>query len=126
MINKISTKFGLILKSRYKNPEIACINPKYAYEYARDILKGPFELGEAIIATDSKQSYDYANRVLHGPFPLGEKAISTSPYYSFQYAMLLKRRFHLGERTISKSDLYKEKYEQFLNRFLIFNKFLNK
>lgn len=116
MINKISTKFNIILDSRFKNAKIACINPKYAYEYARDILKGPFELGEAIIATDSKQSYDYANRVLHGPFPLDKKAISTSPYYSFQYAMLLKRRFHLGELSISKSNFFKKKYEQFLNK----------
>ena len=118
MINRISTKFNIILDSRFKNVEIACINPKYAYEYARDILKGPFELGEAIIATDSKQSYDYANRVLHGPFPLGEPVIATNAYKSYMYAVLvLKRRFHLGERTISKSNVFKEKYEWFYNDF---------
>ena len=118
MINKISTKFKHILDSRFKNIEIACINPKYAYEYAMFNNLKKFELGEAIIATDSKYSYFYAYNILDGPFKLGEPAIATNAYKSYMYSILvLKRRFHLGERIISKSDFFKKKYDWFYNGF---------
>ena len=49
---------------------------EYAYRYAKDILKGPFPLGEEAIAKDAKNVYYYAKEVLRGPFPLGEATIS--------------------------------------------------
>ena len=125
MIDRISTKFNIILDSRFKNIEIACINPKYAYDYANKVLKRQFLLGESTIAQSATYSYLYARDIINGPFLLGEESISKSAYCSYWYAVnVLKAPFPLGELSISKSDLYKEKYEQFLNRFLILNKFL--
>ncbi len=75
----------------------------YSYRYARDILEGPFPLGERAISKDDAFSYEYAKYVLKGPFPKGEKAIATDGFLSFCYAFyILEAPFPLGERAISK------------------------
>ena len=51
MIDRISTKFINIYESKLNNAEIACINPKYAVEYARYNCLDRFELGESVIVT---------------------------------------------------------------------------
>jgi hypothetical protein len=79
-------------------------SPRYAYYYAKYVLKGPFSLGEPAIAKDPVYAYDYARDVLRGPFPLGEPAITKKPFYAYRYAIdVLKGPFPLGEPEIAKN-----------------------
>ena len=55
-----------------------------AYEYARYVLRGRFELSEKGIATDAEYSYRYARHALNGRFELG--VIATNAHYSYNYA----------------------------------------
>jgi hypothetical protein len=64
----------------------ALSSPLSSMQYARDILKAPFPLGEPVIAQNPYYSYLYAKFVLKGPFPLGEPVIATDPYSSYRYA----------------------------------------
>jgi hypothetical protein len=47
-----------------------------AYDYARDVIEGRFELGESAIAKDAHWAYEYARDVIKGRFKLGEPAIA--------------------------------------------------
>lgn len=83
---------------------IIATNPNTAYDYARDFLRGRFELGEPAIAKRAEYAYYYARDVLKSRFKLGEEAIAKSAYYSIMYAgKVLKGRFELGEPAISTS-----------------------
>ena len=87
------------------------ILPYACMRYARDVLKGRFEVGEEFISTDAHHSLVYAN-ILNKRFELGEEAISGEAYHSFNYAKcVLKGRFILGEEMIKQSE-YKEEYEK--------------
>lgn len=88
---------------------------KYAYEYAYDVLKGEFQLGEYSISTDDLYSYLYASNILKGPFPLGEPAIATDSYSSYIYAIdVLKGPFPLGEPIIRLNSNYYRLYNDFI------------
>lgn len=89
----------------------------YSYEYATEILKCPFPLGEASIATSGELSYYYAKFILKGPFPMGENAIATDSYYAFTYAQtILKGPFPLGELIIMASGEYAIPYQKLIKR----------
>ena len=92
-----------ILKGPFPEGEKAiATNAHYSYYYAKDILKGPFPEGEKAIATNSQNAYYYAKNILKGPFPEGEKAIATSPDYAYNYAKdILKGPFPEGEKAIA-------------------------
>ena len=67
--------YGQAWKQGYGTTEqeaIIATNSCYSYLYAKDVIKGRWELGEAIIATDAYWSYYYARDVIKGRFPLGE------------------------------------------------------
>ena len=49
------------------------VDPKYAYLYAKNILKSPFPKGEAAIAKDANYAYLYAREVLKANFYYGDK-----------------------------------------------------
>ena len=88
---------------------------KYAYRYAKDILKAPFPAGEEAIAKDYAKDYAYAyyyaRDVLKGPFPAGEEAIAKSAEYSYYYVRdVLKGPFPAGEEAISKDAGYAKLY----------------
>ena len=51
-------------------------NAEYSYRYARDVLKGRFELGEPVIASGALYSFWYAYEAIYGRFELGEAAIA--------------------------------------------------
>ena len=111
---------------------------KYSYFYAKNILRGPFKLGEKAIATRDSLAlqyakwvkgpfklgepifaktaffaFEYASVVLKGPFKLGEKAIAKSDHRSFAYAKeILKGPFKLGEPIIAKDEYYSKEYTQ--------------
>ena len=70
-------------------------------QYARDVLKGPFPMGEAEISRDPDCSLEYARDVLRGPFPQGEQAIARSAVASIGYAAVIRGPFPAGEPVIS-------------------------
>lgn len=62
-------KYKNSLEELKKREDAIAKDSKYAYQYANDIIKGPFPKGEDSIATDSDYAYSYAEDVLKGPFP---------------------------------------------------------
>ena len=94
-----------------KREHLWVTNPVYAYRYARHVLKEPFPLGEAAIASSPEYAYAYARWVLKKPFPLGEKAIASHPDYAYLYALdVLKKPFPLGEAAIASHPDYAYRY----------------
>lgn len=90
-----------IFNSTKINPNLAIICPLYALYYAKYVIKGRFELGESIIATDEEYSYYYAFDVLKSPFPLGEPVLTKSKYYSYLYThFVLKQNFYIDSELI--------------------------
>jgi hypothetical protein len=86
--------------------------PTYAYFYAYEILKGPFPLGEPEIAKDPEYAYLYAKNILKGPFPLAEPEILKHPKYAYLYAAYaLKSPFPLGEPAIATDNYWKHRYQ---------------
>jgi hypothetical protein len=55
-------------------------DPYYSYDYALNILKGRFVIGENILAKDGNRSYLYARYILNDRFILAEKYIKQSTY----------------------------------------------
>ena len=86
----------------------------YSYQYAIDILEGPFNLGEPAIAKNTEESYYYAKHILKGEFPLGEPAIAKDMDFSYEYTMLINRRFELGESAIAKDPYYSYRYAKII------------
>src|SRR5574343_449557 len=81
-------------------------SPKYAYYYARDIIKGRFQEGEAAIAGNAYYAYLYARDIIKGRWPEGEKAIASSANFACAYAIdIIKGRFPECEKAIA-SDAY--------------------
>jgi hypothetical protein len=82
-------------------------DPKWAYEYALNVIKGRFELGEPVIAKDAKLAYNYALNIIKGRFPLGEPAIAKDLKYAYWYARdVIKGRFPEGEPAIARDPYY--------------------
>ena len=115
MTTKEAFEECLIKKERIIDLEkIISKDPYWSNLYARDIINGPFELGEEAIASSIYYSYWYSNDVLKGQFSLGEKIISNDPGTSFHYAkFVIKKPFYLGHFTIFNSS-FKDDYINFL------------
>ena len=106
---KVTETNPAIFWDKYKNkPEelkkrekYIVTSAKYAYQYARDVLKGPFPAAEAIIAKDAYYAYQYARDVLNGPFPAGEEAIAKSGHMANPYVVdVLKKDFYFNGKLI--------------------------
>jgi len=110
-VDEMLTLFG---KSAFKGFETEISKDDwYSYYYAKDVLKGRFEMGEDAISKDARYSYLYAIDVFKGRFKTGEKAISKSASYSCYYAeYVLKGRFEVGEKAISKDAYYSYCYAE--------------
>jgi hypothetical protein len=55
---------------RDKDLELIIIkDPQYAYQYARDVIKGRWKEAESIIIKDSFYAYRYAKDVIEGKLP---------------------------------------------------------
>ena len=88
---------------------------KYAYLYARYIIKGRFPKGEKAIASDPEYAYWYAFYVIKDRFPEGEKVIASSPFYAYWYARdVINDRWPEGEKVIASDPDYASKYKDFL------------
>jgi hypothetical protein len=97
-----------------KREQYIAKNPKYAYLYAKDVIKGPWKPGEAAIAPKPVFAYAYARDVIKGPWKPGEAAIAKSPTiiidggevynYALDYAdHVLHGRFPAGEKIIASN-----------------------
>jgi hypothetical protein len=69
------------LNNHSHEKEIAKANPKWAFDYT--LKHGKDKDLEPIIAKSAKYSYEYANQILKKPFKLGEPAIATDASFSF-------------------------------------------
>jgi len=93
--------------------KVVAKDPRYAYDYANEVLKGPFKLAEPIIAKDPTYAHYYARDALHGPFLLGEPIIAKHAMVAYQYARdILKGPFPLGEPAIATDDFWKQRYQE--------------
>lgn len=86
-------------------------SPKYAIDYARYVLEGPFPEGEDAIATHAKHSYFYAKNVIKKRFKKGEKAIGSRAIIAMSYAYeVLNGPFPEGEDEIGKDYILAVEY----------------
>ena len=62
-----------------------------SYCYARDVVKGPWKLGEPMISQDALWSKKYARDVIKGRWEMGEEALSSKAcwYWSTNYLEVL-------------------------------------
>lgn len=75
--------------------------PREALDYATANRCKLNKKNERLIASDGFYSCDYAREVLRSRFKLGEPAIARSSHCSYLYAAtVLRSRFKLGERSI--------------------------
>jgi len=77
-------------KSGKRMPELELTISKdaqYSYFYARDVIKGRWELAEPAISKDALYSYYYARNIIKGKFISGEAVISKNARYSYWYAI---------------------------------------
>lgn len=99
---------------------IIATDAEFSFDYAENILKGRFPLGEKAIAnayTDGNTSltFLYARDVIQGPWPPGEKGIATNAFCSFKYATkVLRNRFPSGEPQILSDNAYSGTYLRYL------------
>ena len=83
--------------------DYAKTNPQWAYNYAREVIKGRWPEGEEAISKDPYWAYSYAVDVVGGRWPEGEKTISKDPEWAFYYAReVIKGRWPEGEEAIKK------------------------
>jgi hypothetical protein len=76
------------------------LDPKWAYAYARSVIKGRWPEGEKAIASDPKWAYYYARDVINGRFPEGEKVIASDPDWAYDYANdIIGGRWPEGEKS---------------------------
>ena len=81
-------------------------NPKYAYYYARGVIKGRWPEGEEAIKQNAYYAYYYAEGVIKGRWPEGEDAIKQDAEYAYYYAFnVIEGRWPEGEDVI-KQDVY--------------------
>lgn len=79
-------------------------NAKTAYNYALNVIKGPWPEAEHVIATDGKLALDYAINVLGGAFPAGEAEIAKDANRAYTYAReVIMAPFPAGEPVIAKN-----------------------
>jgi hypothetical protein len=90
-----------------KSPEyfqVIMKDPRDAYLYARDVIKGPWPEAEPYIMKDPRDAYLYARDVIKGPWPEVEPLIINSPFVT-EYAYDVKKdRWPKAEDNIFKSD----------------------
>jgi hypothetical protein len=91
-------------------------NPTTSLDYARHVLRAPFEAGEDAISRDGWRSFLYAQDVLRTRFSDGEKAIATSARTSLAYAQFVGDRFEAGEAAIATDPWAATEYARHLQR----------
>jgi len=90
---------------------------EYSYLYARDIIKGRWELAEPIISKDAHCSYLYAKNIIKGRWELGEATISKYVYWSFCYALYVikgKLPDFMHNQMILRNNKYTKEYVEYI------------
>jgi len=88
-----------------------------SYCYAKNVIKGKWELAETTISKDVCYSYCYALHVIEGRFILGETAIIKDTQYSYCYAKnVIKGRLpdFMHNQMILSNDEYTKEYVKFI------------
>lgn len=76
---------------------------KYAYLYAKTVIKGRWEDAEPYIAKNYLYAFLYAKEVIQDRWPEAEKYIFDTPYYAYWYAKdVIKERWPEAEQYIIK------------------------
>ena len=89
----------------------ALSSPKFAYFYAKDVINGPWPLGEALIAQHAGCAYCYARDVIKGRFPEGEAVIAQNAGGAYLYAeYVIRDRWPLGEAAIAQDPYWASVY----------------
>ena len=87
-------------------------------------MKGRFVKGEAVISTDPRTSYDYAKKVLRTPFEECEKNIWKNSQVLYLYCRYVKRKplidYHNEIFNSNNVSRYK-RYIEFLKKHKKFN-----
>ena len=78
------------------------INPKWAYWYARDVMKQRWPEAEPTIRTDPQWAYGYARSVMKQRWPEAEPTIRTDPAWAYWYAMDVMKLNEMQARKWSK------------------------
>jgi hypothetical protein len=78
--------------------------PKYAFEYARDVIKGRWSEAEPIIMKHEYYANEYAKHVIKGRWPEAEPIIMKHEYYANEYAKhVIEGRWPEAEQYIINS-----------------------
>ncbi len=110
---KSAYKYALdVIKGRWPEAEqYIATDPEYAYLYAKNVIRDRFPEAESNISKDHERAYDYAKDIIKGRFPEAEQYISKDPFYSYRYALyIIKGRFPEAEQYISKDPFYSYYY----------------
>ena len=110
--SKLRNVYGEVDKDKFE--DAIAKNSLFSYDYATNIIKGPFPKGENSIAKNPYYAYVYSKYILNKPFPKGEDAISRRGDLAYKYARnVLKGPFPKGEETIKNSE-FRDRYQYFL------------
>jgi len=83
-----------VCQGRFELLEPLIINdPDLCYHYAADVIGGRWEEGEPTIAKDLQLSLNYARYVLDGRFELAEPLLAQDSDYAFEYASDVINRY---------------------------------
>lgn len=86
-------------------------SPEAAYEYAKNVIKGPWLKGEDIISTDPGISYAYAKNVIKGRWTKGEDEILNNYSWAIRYAKdVIEGRWSKLEKKIIKYPAFVYEY----------------
>ena len=83
--------------------ELLSKNPRWAFTYASEVVKGRWPEGEQAIIKYPQWACNYARDVIEGRWPEAEQAISKEPLPAYLYAKgVIKGRWPEGEQAIIK------------------------
>jgi len=91
----------------------------YSFYYAKNVIKGKFELSEPAISKNTQYSYWYAKYAIKGRWELGEPAISQDAYSSYWYAIeVIEGRLpdFMHNQMILGNNEYTKKYIEFISK----------
>ena len=113
--NKFQFHFGEDFQFMDENDERINSELLQYFRTEHPVLKKLFAKSEKEIAQDPKKAYYYADEVIRGRFPEGEEAIKQSSQYAFMYARdFIKGRWPEAEEAIKRRSKYALYYAQYV------------
>jgi len=110
-LNEIYEAAEKITRREPRLEEILATDPFFSFLYAKNILRGRFEQGEATIAGHSSWAYQYCHCVIKGRWPQIEATLAKCPTQVCLYAgNVIRGRFIEGEKTIMQLPCYAVDY----------------